>query len=92
MDLEERTLEDTLERSCAVCGAQLTRQEIIESRESGGPFLCSVHAAGVTVIGLVCGGISEQELREAGADAVYGNVSEVVQDLEGSPVGRLVSA
>ena len=37
MDLEERTLEDTLERSCAVCGAQLTTQEILESRESGGP-------------------------------------------------------
>ena len=45
MDLEERTLEDTLERSCAACGAQLTTQEILESRETGGPFLCSVHAA-----------------------------------------------
>jgi hypothetical protein len=45
MVLEERTLEDTLERSCAVCGAQLTTQEILESRETGGPFLCSVHAA-----------------------------------------------
>ena len=45
MVLEEHTLEDTLERSCAVCGAQLTTQEIHESRETGGPFLCSVHAA-----------------------------------------------
>ncbi len=45
MDLEEHTLEDTLERSCAACGAQLTTQEILESRETGGPFLCSVHAA-----------------------------------------------
>ena len=45
MDLEEHTLEDTLERSCAVCGAQLTTQEIQEAREAGGPFLCSVHAA-----------------------------------------------
>ena len=45
MDLEERTLEETLERSCGVCGAPLTDQEILESRESGGPFLCSVHAA-----------------------------------------------
>jgi hypothetical protein len=45
MDLEERTLEDTLERTCGVCGAPLTKQEIIESRETGGPFLCSVHAA-----------------------------------------------
>ena len=45
MDLEEHTLEETLERTCAVCGAQLTNQEILESREHGGPFLCSVHAA-----------------------------------------------
>ena len=37
MDLEERTLEDTLEHSCTVCGARLTRQEILESRESGDP-------------------------------------------------------
>ena len=45
MDLEEHTLEETLERSCAVCGARLTTQEIHESREAGGPFLCGVHAA-----------------------------------------------
>ena len=45
MDLEERTLEDNLERNCAVCRARLTQQEVLESRESGGPFLCSVHAA-----------------------------------------------
>ena len=45
MDLEEHTLEDTLERSCAACGARLTTQEIQEARETGGPFLCAVHAA-----------------------------------------------
>ena len=45
MDLEEHTLEDSLERRCAVCNAQLTTQEIHEARESGGPFLCSVHVA-----------------------------------------------
>ena len=45
MDLEEHTLEDTLEQSCAACGARLTTQEILDSRETGGPFLCSVHAA-----------------------------------------------
>ena len=44
MDLEERTLEDTLEDSCAVCGAKLTVAEIEAAREAGGPFLCSVHA------------------------------------------------
>ncbi len=52
----------------------------------------AAHAAGVTAIGLVCGGISEQELREAGADAVYGNMSELLQGLDDSPVGRLLSS
>jgi hypothetical protein len=45
MDLEERTLEDTLEKTCTVCGARLTRGEIEAAREAGGPFLCTVHAA-----------------------------------------------
>ena len=44
MDLEERTLEDTLEKTCSVCGARLTGQEIEAARETGGPFLCGVHA------------------------------------------------
>jgi hypothetical protein len=45
MDLEERTLDDTIARTCAVCGAPLTESEIKDAREVGGPFLCSVHAA-----------------------------------------------
>jgi hypothetical protein len=45
MDLEERTLENSLERTCAVCGAELTPLEIEAAREAGGPFLCTVHAA-----------------------------------------------
>ena len=44
MDLEERTLDDTIARTCAVCGAELTTQEIKDGREAGGPFLCTVHA------------------------------------------------
>jgi hypothetical protein len=44
MDLEERTLDDTIARKCAVCGAELTTAEIKDAREAGGPFLCSVHA------------------------------------------------
>ncbi len=52
----------------------------------------AAHAAGVTAIGLICGGISEQELREAGAEAVYGNMSELLQGLEGSPIGALLKA
>jgi hypothetical protein len=47
MDLEEHTLDDSLERTCAVCGAPLTDLEIETAREAGGPFLCSVHAAEV---------------------------------------------
>ena len=45
MDLEERTLDDTIARECAVCGARLTSAEIQAARETGGPFLCTVHAA-----------------------------------------------
>ena len=45
MDLEERSLDDTIERTCAVCGAELTESEIKDAREAGGPFLCTVHAA-----------------------------------------------
>jgi hypothetical protein len=44
MDLEERTLDDTLVRRCQVCGAELTRTELETAREAGGPFLCTVHA------------------------------------------------
>ena len=44
MDLEERTLDDTLEETCTVCGARLTRQEIEAARETGGTFLCGVPA------------------------------------------------
>jgi hypothetical protein len=44
MALEEHTLDDTISRTCAVCGAKLTTQEIKDAREIGGPFLCTVHA------------------------------------------------
>ncbi len=45
MDLEERTLDDTIAHTCAVCGAALKTSEIKDAREAGGPFLCTVHAA-----------------------------------------------
>ena len=45
MDLEERSLDDTIQRTCSVCGAKLTTAEIKDAREAGGPFLCSVHVA-----------------------------------------------
>jgi len=32
-------------RFCQQCGAPLTQAEILTARESGGPFLCSVHTA-----------------------------------------------
>lgn len=50
----------------------------------------AARAAGVDCIGMLCGGIGERELQEAGAVAVYGNPSELLQDLEASPVGRLL--
>lgn len=47
-------------------------------------------AAGVPCIGLMCGGIGERELEQAGAVAIYGNPSLLLQDLESSPVGKLL--
>jgi hypothetical protein len=44
MDLEERTLE-TVGEHCEECGAKLTSAEQQAALESGGPALCSVHAA-----------------------------------------------
>jgi phosphoglycolate phosphatase-like HAD superfamily hydrolase len=52
----------------------------------------AAQAAGVECIGLMCGGIGERELQEAGAVAVYGNPAELLEQLEDSPVGRLLRA
>ena len=46
MDLEEKSgVDPVIERTCAECGTKLTDAEIQASLETGGPFLCSVHAA-----------------------------------------------
>jgi hypothetical protein len=46
MDLEEQSgVDPIIERECAECGARLTEEEIKASLESGGRYLCSVHAA-----------------------------------------------
>ena len=44
-DPEEHSLDPVIERTCAECGAALTTDEIQASLESGGTYLCSVHAA-----------------------------------------------
>jgi hypothetical protein len=44
-DPEEHSLDPVIERTCAECGAALTTEEIKASLESGGTYLCSVHAA-----------------------------------------------
>jgi uncharacterized protein with PIN domain len=44
VSLEEHTGEATADR-CEECGAKLTAAEMEAVRESGGPALCSVHAA-----------------------------------------------
>jgi hypothetical protein len=44
VDLEERTLERVGDR-CEECGAKLTPAEQQAVLESGGPVLCSIHAA-----------------------------------------------
>lgn len=46
MRLEETSgVDPVIERTCAECGTKLTDAEMQASVESGGPFLCSVHAA-----------------------------------------------
>ena len=46
MDLEPHdNVEPVIERTCAECGAKLTQEEIAASLETGGHYLCSVHAA-----------------------------------------------
>ena len=49
MDLEEHTLETAGDR-CQECGARLTPQEIEAVLESGGPSLCTIHAADVVPV------------------------------------------
>ena len=45
MDLEESSgVDPVIERTCAECGTKLTDEEIKASLETGGPFLCTVHA------------------------------------------------
>jgi hypothetical protein len=44
VDLEEKTIDELPER-CEECGAKLTPSELQAVRESGGPALCSIHAA-----------------------------------------------
>jgi hypothetical protein len=44
MGLEERSIETVGDR-CEECGAKLTPQELQAVMESGGPVLCSIHAA-----------------------------------------------
>ena len=50
MELEERTLERVGDR-CEECGAKLTQRELEQVIESGGPALCSIHAAEVVPVG-----------------------------------------
>ena len=45
MDLEPRSVDPVIERTCAECGAKLTEEEIRASLEAGEIYLCSVHAA-----------------------------------------------
>jgi hypothetical protein len=44
MDLEEKSLDRPGDR-CEECGAKLTPRELQAVLESGGPALCSIHAA-----------------------------------------------
>ena len=38
-------VDDNFAARCEECGATLTEQEVLDAREAGQPFLCSVHLA-----------------------------------------------
>ena len=48
-------------------------------------------AAGVACISVLAGGIGESELRQEDPAAVYGNCAELLEGLDDSPIGTLVS-
>ena len=50
----------------------------------------AARAAGLPCIGLTCGGISEAELREAGAVAVCADPADLLDHLDDTPLGRAV--
>lgn len=50
----------------------------------------SARAAGVPCVALTCGGISREELLQAGAVAVYRDPADLLENLDGSPVGALL--
>jgi hypothetical protein len=41
---ESGGVDPVIQKTCAECGAQLTEAEIQAALDSGGPFLCQVHA------------------------------------------------
>jgi HAD superfamily hydrolase (TIGR01509 family) len=47
---------------------------------------------GLRVVGVVTGGIGRQELEEAGAIAVYDDVAQLLDQLDRSPIARLLEA
>ena len=51
-------------------------------------LICS--ACGMPCVAVTCGGISEAELREAGAAAVYRDPEDLVARLDDSPLGELL--
>jgi phosphoglycolate phosphatase-like HAD superfamily hydrolase len=48
----------------------------------------SAGRAGVPVLGVLTGGFSREELRSAGAVAVYDGVADLLEHLDDSPLGR----
>jgi hypothetical protein len=41
---ESGAVDPVIEQTCIECGAKLTEQEVQAALDSGGPYLCQVHA------------------------------------------------
>ena len=78
---------DIFARALEVAGARPEEAVVV------GDTVWDVRAAsacGLPCVALTCGGISEAELIEAGAAAVYRDPEDLVASLDDSPVGRLL--
>jgi hypothetical protein len=59
-------------------------------REAGLPGVGLLRASGCSPgVGLLSGGIAGEQLRSAGAVAVYADPAALLDDLKGSPIGHL---
>lgn len=75
--------------TAALNAAEVTADDAVMVGDSRWDVLAA-HKAGLACVGVLTGGISRAELDEAGAVAVYRDPADLLDQLEDSPLGRLL--